>query len=497
VCRGARLRITLLAAGFIIGPGGDSIREISSVSGAEIQSRTVLPEEGCERACRDFVIEGPLTSVLNALTVICQAVDRYKSLCEGRYAGKVTPRIQRINGIEFTYQPPPRSAAPFAAQIKSTNSKYRNSKRTMRQGNEASMKVKPVSLGLDLDQGALGTQVGPIEPQSTFLRNTLFNAAAPYIQCSAPEEASNAFFMRPMAQGGLTTLANQLELMSRIRTGQTCVAFNKQQTATTNFDHHNTSTDHREPLLKDSNLLLGQRFDSQLQENMLAHYRQGVLGMQGSQGTKARDDSFEPQVCLGVPISCSQQRNHTVQGQNDRNQVLLQESSCGQIFKLDQENRLSFETPQPVHSPFALYAVDQTIECQDQWKFGLLTPQLNENACFGTDSPVPLYCSLSDASSLQSAFNLQGTINTGHDRVSREGSMRTTFSSRQSSMDLGVMNGYASGAESFTPSPFSNPQAIKNGSEEPPSCLAPSLWGMESNGCLAGHIGDLDFSIFE
>ena len=52
------------------------------------------------------------------------AVERYKELCEGGCSGQFVSRIQRIHGVDFTYQPPPRSVVPFAAALKTSTAVY-------------------------------------------------------------------------------------------------------------------------------------------------------------------------------------------------------------------------------------------------------------------------------------------------------------------------------------------------------------------------------------
>ncbi|KXZ52432.1 hypothetical protein GPECTOR_9g476 [Gonium pectorale] len=104
--QGMILRITLLAAGFVIGPSGSSVREIMRVTGCDIKSWTenrtaqqllaAAPGGGgggsggggapsSRRPCRMVVVEGEEGAVLQAVNVIVAAVDRYKDLCEGRY----------------------------------------------------------------------------------------------------------------------------------------------------------------------------------------------------------------------------------------------------------------------------------------------------------------------------------------------------------------------------------------------------------------------------
>lgn len=68
------------------------------------------------------VVQGSKLAVYEALACLCDAVDRYKELCEGKYCGQAVDRVQRIRGIEFYYSPPPRSAVPYAAALKPDSS---------------------------------------------------------------------------------------------------------------------------------------------------------------------------------------------------------------------------------------------------------------------------------------------------------------------------------------------------------------------------------------
>ncbi|KAI7835413.1 hypothetical protein COHA_010687 [Chlorella ohadii] len=83
---GATVTVSLLAAGFAVGPGGASVRSICSVTGADIRSYT---ESQGGRRVRVFVIE----------------VDRE----------------QVIGGVTFFYSPPPRAAVPYAAALKAVH----------------------------------------------------------------------------------------------------------------------------------------------------------------------------------------------------------------------------------------------------------------------------------------------------------------------------------------------------------------------------------------
>ena len=115
---GLQLCVTLLAAGFVIGSSGASVREITQHTGAVIQSWTQQPQPGgYHRPTRIFRLQGPRKSVASASEIIHQAVERYKELCEGKRRGEFVQRAQRIRGVEFSYQPPPRSAAPQAAAL--------------------------------------------------------------------------------------------------------------------------------------------------------------------------------------------------------------------------------------------------------------------------------------------------------------------------------------------------------------------------------------------
>ena len=75
------LKVTLLAAGFIIGAGGASVRGISRKTGADIKSWTETSRpDGNARPLRVFLVEGAPESTRAALQIINEAVDRYKVL---------------------------------------------------------------------------------------------------------------------------------------------------------------------------------------------------------------------------------------------------------------------------------------------------------------------------------------------------------------------------------------------------------------------------------
>ncbi|CAM6097500.1 unnamed protein product [Calypogeia fissa] len=105
----ALMRVTLLAAGFVIGARGISARLIGQVTGAIVQSWT----ESCRPDAvpiRLFRIQGKKAVVQAAVALIGQAVAKYKDLCDCKRRGEFVQREHIINGVEFYYQPPPRKA---------------------------------------------------------------------------------------------------------------------------------------------------------------------------------------------------------------------------------------------------------------------------------------------------------------------------------------------------------------------------------------------------
>jgi len=118
---GVQLRVTLLAAGFVIGASGASVREIMFQTGASIQSWSEPATGRFSRPSRVFRVQGPRKAVAAASSIIREAVERYKDLCEGKRRGEYVQRQQRIRSVEFTYQPPPRAAAPQAAALGTNN----------------------------------------------------------------------------------------------------------------------------------------------------------------------------------------------------------------------------------------------------------------------------------------------------------------------------------------------------------------------------------------
>ena len=68
---GLQLRVTLLAAGFVIGASGASVREITQHTGAVIQTWTQQPQPGgYHRPTRVFRVSGPRKSVAAAAEIV-------------------------------------------------------------------------------------------------------------------------------------------------------------------------------------------------------------------------------------------------------------------------------------------------------------------------------------------------------------------------------------------------------------------------------------------
>ncbi|XP_024538771.1 uncharacterized protein LOC112349159 [Selaginella moellendorffii] len=119
----ALMRVTLLAAGFVIGARGISARLIGQVTGAIIQSWT--ESSACRHSnsatgvpMRLFRIQGKKAVVQAAVALVEQAVAKYRELCECKRRGEFVQREHVINGVEFYYQPPPRKA--FSDQLASS-----------------------------------------------------------------------------------------------------------------------------------------------------------------------------------------------------------------------------------------------------------------------------------------------------------------------------------------------------------------------------------------
>ena len=100
----------MLAAGFVIGPKGRSIRAIAENSNTFIESKTVGDY-------RQFIISGEPDDILTATKVVTEAVNTYKSLTEGEFEGTVVQPKILVCGIQFQYLPPPKHKMPCAASL--------------------------------------------------------------------------------------------------------------------------------------------------------------------------------------------------------------------------------------------------------------------------------------------------------------------------------------------------------------------------------------------
>jgi len=115
--RAVQLNMTLLVAGFIIGTRGASIRAIVYLSGANISSCTRISRGLSGRMIRVFHIKGAPASISFVVKIMLLAVERYKELSEGKYKGMRVSASQIVEGVEFTYRPPPKGRVPHAAAI--------------------------------------------------------------------------------------------------------------------------------------------------------------------------------------------------------------------------------------------------------------------------------------------------------------------------------------------------------------------------------------------
>ncbi|MCO5601067.1 hypothetical protein L7F22_055184 [Adiantum nelumboides] len=114
----AIMKVTILAAGFVIGARGISARLIGQVTGAVVHSWTERTAGACRSPppphhlppVRLFRIEGKRVSVQAAVALIHEAVSKYKELCECKRRGEFVQRDHVIGGVEFFYHPPPRRA---------------------------------------------------------------------------------------------------------------------------------------------------------------------------------------------------------------------------------------------------------------------------------------------------------------------------------------------------------------------------------------------------
>eukprot|EP01025_Chloroclados_australasicus_P047948 TRINITY_DN5414_c0_g2_i1.p2 TRINITY_DN5414_c0_g2~~TRINITY_DN5414_c0_g2_i1.p2 ORF type:complete len:426 (+),score=37.12 TRINITY_DN5414_c0_g2_i1:187-1278(+) len=104
---------TMLAAGFIIGRGGQSISYISRRTRALITSYNKNIDG---RKVRIFHIKGDEEALYLTIKIMMAAVYHYKDLVEGKYYGVYVDKVQIVEGIPFYYEPPPLENVPLSAR---------------------------------------------------------------------------------------------------------------------------------------------------------------------------------------------------------------------------------------------------------------------------------------------------------------------------------------------------------------------------------------------
>eukprot|EP01024_Parvocaulis_polyphysoides_P022309 TRINITY_DN20679_c0_g2_i6.p1 TRINITY_DN20679_c0_g2~~TRINITY_DN20679_c0_g2_i6.p1 ORF type:complete len:200 (-),score=21.29 TRINITY_DN20679_c0_g2_i6:60-659(-) len=120
------LKITMLAAGFVVGPHGSTIRTVCDMLGSKSISWCQTYGEGQLDAPLDVrvcLIKGPANAIYETILIIRAAVERYQDLVLGRCNEKVVRAEQIIEGVTFIYKPPPSKAMPESARIASRKNK--------------------------------------------------------------------------------------------------------------------------------------------------------------------------------------------------------------------------------------------------------------------------------------------------------------------------------------------------------------------------------------
>eukprot|EP01026_Neomeris_dumetosa_P044058 TRINITY_DN3701_c0_g1_i12.p1 TRINITY_DN3701_c0_g1~~TRINITY_DN3701_c0_g1_i12.p1 ORF type:complete len:319 (-),score=12.47 TRINITY_DN3701_c0_g1_i12:2306-3262(-) len=161
------LKITMLAAGFVVGPKGVSIRSLCDVTGAKSISWCSSYGKGqLEKpfAIRICLIKGSALAIHSTIIVICKAVARYQALVSGNYNDEAVRAEQFIDGVSFMYKPPPSKAMPQSARI--TARKHRKSKKmTPRNKGYSMVQYYP---HLEDTQGSQNLSLGSECPSSPF-----------------------------------------------------------------------------------------------------------------------------------------------------------------------------------------------------------------------------------------------------------------------------------------------------------------------------------------
>lgn len=148
----AQLRVTLLAAGFVIGASGASVRELSQKTNTMIQSWTDKDAnqhfnnsrsvDQRHNPTRVFRIKGVANDVALAAEIIKEAVVRYNDLCENKKRGEFVRRQQKVRDVEFSYQPPPKTAGGGGGGQIRENGMQRNGSQQKLNGHHGGMNAR-------------------------------------------------------------------------------------------------------------------------------------------------------------------------------------------------------------------------------------------------------------------------------------------------------------------------------------------------------------------
>eukprot|EP01024_Parvocaulis_polyphysoides_P040113 TRINITY_DN36454_c0_g1_i3.p1 TRINITY_DN36454_c0_g1~~TRINITY_DN36454_c0_g1_i3.p1 ORF type:complete len:313 (+),score=29.99 TRINITY_DN36454_c0_g1_i3:156-1094(+) len=141
------LKITTLAAGFVVGRHGATIRTLCDKTGAKSISWCQTYGDGIVSSPLDIrvcLIKGTTEAIYGTVDIICKAVQRYQDLVNGRCDERVVQAEQVIEGISFIYKPPPTKAMPESARVASKKSK--KSRKNANQKKQLQQQVAPLQL---------------------------------------------------------------------------------------------------------------------------------------------------------------------------------------------------------------------------------------------------------------------------------------------------------------------------------------------------------------
>eukprot|EP01026_Neomeris_dumetosa_P044800 TRINITY_DN3797_c0_g2_i2.p1 TRINITY_DN3797_c0_g2~~TRINITY_DN3797_c0_g2_i2.p1 ORF type:complete len:387 (+),score=1.25 TRINITY_DN3797_c0_g2_i2:143-1303(+) len=135
------LKITTLAAGFVIGQHGMTIRSLCDLNGAKsISWSQTYGEDQIDPPLdiRVLLVKGTSNAILCTVHTICKAVQRYQDLVNGRLDARVVEADQMVDGVIFKYKPPPSTAMPGSARVASRK-RSNNKRRQARSQRKAEM----------------------------------------------------------------------------------------------------------------------------------------------------------------------------------------------------------------------------------------------------------------------------------------------------------------------------------------------------------------------